>query len=226
MGKQLNAQTGSRGRIGNIVYRRWRGMNVAGLRPQSVHNPNTQLQQMARIKFGYLSQIARAFAAASAIGFMVKYKGTVMGWRNYFSKKNYGLVTLDEYMTPSIDLTKVSIAEGDVPAPSFRTPSFEGDLEVTSLFGADADIPGTDPTDEVYLFIYQSDLNQGILSSAALRSSGTISVKAPEAWSGMTVKVYGFARKVVDYLDPVAGVILLPKNSTSQTVYLGSGTVE
>ena len=71
--------------------------------------------------------------------------------------------------------------------------SFAEHGRVSVPFQTAADQPGTDASDKVYCLIYQPDTNQAILTPGVARTEGTVDVRVPGAWAGMTVHVYGFA---------------------------------
>lgn len=218
----------ARGRIGEVLFRKWRGQYINGSMPTQMGNPNTLAQQIQRAKFSAMSKFARGFATGAALGLKPNYKGTALGWRNFFSKLNWD--ELDASLAPTspvtIDLTRVRIATGAVPEPSFQAPVFDQGLTVECSYNADSGVPGTDGKDLIYLFAYQADLNQGLLGEPSQRSEGTAGVKCPAAWSGMKVHLYGFVVKATDDVDPQTGITIFSKGDTSVSVYLGQGNLE
>jgi hypothetical protein len=65
------------------------------------------------------------------------------------------------------------------------------------------------------VFVFQPDTKSGVLSSAVLRSAGSVSISVPSGWSGMRIHAYGFA--VGNGADN--------KGLNSPSAYLGSGTI-
>ena len=61
--------------------------------------------------------------------------------------------------------------------------------------------------DEVYLYAYCPEMEQGVLSAPAYRRMGSVQLALPERWQGKEVHFYGFA---VDY-----------EGNASATVYIG-----
>ncbi len=61
--------------------------------------------------------------------------------------------------------------------------------------------------DEVYVYAYCPEMEEGVLSASAWRRSGSVQLTLPERWHGKTVHLYGFA---VD-----------EKGRASATVYIG-----
>ena len=62
--------------------------------------------------------------------------------------------------------------------------------------------------DEVYLYAYCPEMEQGVLSAPAYRRMGSVQLTLPERWQGKEVHLYGFA---VDY-----------EGNASDTTYIGS----
>ena len=62
--------------------------------------------------------------------------------------------------------------------------------------------------DDVYVWAWCPAAGEGLLSPAAQRNSGQVTLTLPDAWQGKEVHLYGFA---VDY-----------KGKASVTIYLGS----
>ena len=86
---------------------------------------------------------------------------------------------------------------------------------VSVIYSTSADMPGADAQDKEYLFIYQPDTKQGILSAPALRTTGTIEVRVPSTWTGLTVHVYGFG----------LGDGRENKGKNSDSCYIGTGII-
>lgn len=61
--------------------------------------------------------------------------------------------------------------------------------------------------DEVYVYAYCPEMEQGVLSAPAYRRMGSVQLTLPERWQGKEVHLYGFA---VDY-----------EGNASATVYIG-----
>ena len=62
--------------------------------------------------------------------------------------------------------------------------------------------------DEVYVYAYCPEMEEGVLSASAWRRSGSVQLTLPERWQGKAVHLYGFA---VD-----------EKGQASATVYIGA----
>ena len=216
MSKNFKGYLGDQiGKLGTAVGRRWKRKMVYASYQGKVRNPRTEKQVEARLRFAALSKLASAFLGAIDKGFkkMSEMRQTTTG--NCFVSMNYTAVTLDEGGMVDVRFSKLAVSDGSLPAVTFGTADFSEPETVSVPFQGNGDQPNTDPKDEVYLFAYQPDLNQGMLSAAALRSQGTARMTVPSTWQGMQVHIYGFA---VGDSDKKRGV-------ASESDYIGSGTI-
>lgn len=204
-----------RNKLGNAVGRKWRSLDVLSVYNGRPRNPRTTAQQTQRAKFGFAAKVARAFSAAAELGFKPICDGTPIPQRSMFIKKNIGLVDVTNIDNPTIEWTDVVFAEGGLPSASYGSPSFADPLSVEVPLTDTTDVPGAGTHDNVYIFVYDTVENQGILSTASRRAEASIAVTVPATWNGHRVYVYGFA---------VGGE---PENmgQVSNGLSLGSGTI-
>ena len=197
---------------GSIVH----GVNILKALPASVRNPRTSAQMDNRERFKTLSQLAAAFIGASNIGLKNKAKqyGPLVTICDAFMKANQGAVSVMGGEA-EVDYGSIKCSLGTLPQVGFGNASFAEPQRVTVTYSTSADMPGSDAQDKVYMFIYQPDTKQGILSAAALRSTGNLDVRVPGSWTGLTVHVYGFA--VGDGNDN--------KGKISDSSYIGTGII-
>lgn len=206
---------GFNGKVGNIVgYSRY-GKSVMRSLAEHVKNPQTEAQQATRARFKELVTIGVAFQPAAEFGLdkVAEENGNTV--LNSFFSKNWNNVRFDEEEHLVVDYGKLMLSSGPLTAPSFKTPKTDVDLTVTVEYGTDADVPRTDGQDDVYVFVYQPELKQGLLGHGT-RQLGSVSVKVPALWSGTDVHVYGFA----------VGDGRYNADLHSNTVYLGTSTIE
>ena len=183
-----------KGRLGlnsaSIVH----GVNILKALPAGVRNPRTSAQMDNRERFKTLSQLAAAFIGASNIGLKNKAKqyGPLVTIADAFMKANQGAVSVMGGEA-EVDYGSLKCALGNLPQAGFGNASFAEPQRVTVTYSTSADMPGADAQDKVYMFIYQPDTKQGILSAPSLRTTGSADVRVPGSWTGLTVHVYGFA---------------------------------
>lgn len=208
---------GQRGRVGNVVFRKFRSGYVTSSRPEFIKRTPTPAEVMRRNRFAVLSKLTAAFAKGAVLGF---YPNTVgmMGARNQFSKRNAQYVTVANDGVVNVDYAKIDLTSADkLPAPAFQTPTSPEDLIVAVAYSSASDVDFTSQNDIIRVLVYSPDFNMSVMSAGTLRSAGQATVKVPAAWSGAEVHVYGFA---------IGGEEGVNKDWRSNTAYLGKTTVE
>lgn len=207
---------GFNGKVGTVIgYSRY-GKNIMRAIANHVSDRKSEAQVSTRMRFKTLVGISAAFQEAVGVGLEKTARGLQRTTGNDFFSRNWEHVRLTDDGVVEVDFSKLTLSDGKLAAPSFQTPTYADDLTVTVAYSNASDVPGTSDSDEVYVFVYQPDMNMGVLSAAGLRKSGTLSVKVPAVWSGTEVHVYGFA----------VGTAHKNWGWRSDTAYLGKGTVE
>lgn len=208
---------GQRGRVGNVVFRKFRGGYVTSSRPEFVKRTPTPAEAARRNRFAALSKLTAAFAKAAKMGFYPNTLG-MMGARNQFSKRNAQYVKLTDDYVVEVDYAKIDLTSADkLAAPAFQTPTAQEDLTVAVAYSSVSDVSETSSNDLIYAVVYSPDFSRSVVSLGALRSAGSVSVKVPSLWSGLEVHVYAFAIGMEEGVN---------KDWRSETVYLGRVNIE
>lgn len=208
---------GQRGRVGNVVFRKFRGGYVTSSRPEFIKRTPTPEETARRNRFAELSRMTAAFAKAAKLGFYPNTLG-MMGARNQFSKRNAHCVRLTDDYVIEVDYPHIDLTSADkLAAPAFQSPTTDEDLTVKVVFTPASDVNETSEDDIVRLVVYQPDMQMSVVSGGALRKAGTVSTKVPAVWSGTEVHVYAFA---------IGGKEGVNKDWRSETIYLGKVTIE
>lgn len=208
---------GQRGRVGNVVFRKFRGGYVTSSRPEFIKRTPTPAEAVRRERFATLSRLTAAFAKAAKLGYYPNTLG-MMGARNQFSKRNAYLVRATDDGVIEVDYSKIDLTSADkLAAPAFQTPTTGEDLSVTVTFTPASDVNETSEDDLIRVVVLQPDFMMSVVSAGVLRKTGTVTVKVPAMWSGTEVHVYGFA---------IGGKEGVNKDWRSETVYLGKKTIE
>ena len=205
-----------KGRLGLNTASIVHGVNILKGLPASVRNPRTSAQMDNRERFKTLSQLAAAFIGASTIGLKNKAKqyGPLVTICDAFMKINQGAVSVMGGEA-EVDYGSLKCSVGNLPQAGFGNASFAEPQKVSVTYSTSADVPGADAQDKEYLFLYQPDTKQGILSAPALRTTGSLEVRVPSTWTGLTVHVYGFG--LGDGRDN--------KGKNSDSCYIGTGII-
>ena len=109
--------------------------------------------------------------------------------------------------------SEIFMSSGSRFQPHLRQPSplsreGLGLGKITFPFAPHAEGEQASGDDEVYLYAYCPEMEEGVLSAPAWRRMGSVSIKLPDRWQGKEVHLYGFA---VDY-----------EGNASATTYIGA----
>ena len=216
-----------RGTVGTVIGYEWRGKWCLRSRPLRVRNPRTAKQQGNRLLFKQMVDLASHMKMALRKGLRGVSLGMHITECNLFVKRNKECFSLDAEGQMVVDWERLIVSEGEVPAPVFQdillsqpqaaasSPNLgEGDRRgavveeyVRIMFSPCAEGERASGDDEVYLYAYCPEMEQGVLSAPAYRRMGSVQLTLPERWQGKEVHLYGFA---VDY-----------EGNASATVYIG-----
>ena len=183
---------GFNGKVGTVVGYKVNGKKVMRAYVDKIRNPRTSLQMDNRLRFKTLAQLASAFLSATTIGLECVAKSLRHTVSNSFMRVNQAAVSATGGEA-EVDYGSLTCSLGGMPQVAFGNASFAEPQRVGVTFSPDADMSRTDAQDKVYLLVYQPDTNQGLLSAPVLRTTGTLTLRLPASWTGMTVHVYGFA---------------------------------
>ena len=89
-----------------------------------------------------------------------------------------------------------------------RTGACVQEATIAVPFAPHAEGERASGNDEVYVYAYCPEREEGVLSAPAYRKTGRVSLELPDRWQGKTVHLYGFA---VDY-----------EGTASVSTYIGS----
>lgn len=210
------------GKLGPAVGRRWRGKNVMVAYQEFVRNPKSLDQQKVRARFAKLTHMTTMFREICNIGFAAASQGTTMDGANLFVKRNWSntsAVTPDEV---TVNYSQLKLSEGALPTPSFGAPDFntEGQVDVTWTANLGPLFAGSD--DKVYIFVYQPDTNQCVMTYPYKREALAAAINVPSLWSGMKVHIWAFLVGNTDFVD---GEVETNKGMVSETIYVGTGDI-
>lgn len=181
------------GKVGPHVYRMWKGRNVAAILPASVHNPNTNKQKLVRVRFKAAVQTASDMFSAIRLGLAQRAKQYRFTESNYFVRVNWDAISASSPDDVTVDYSEITIAEGSIKKVTATTIDW-GTTEHLTIAANFTDNTGdnADANDDVYMFAYVPELNEGITSTASTRSTGSVSIAAPASWNGMSAHVWLF----------------------------------
>lgn len=210
------------GKVGPVVARRFRNLEVYSAYQPSVTNPRTQKQQMHRLRFATTSRLAHGFGCAVRLGFGAAVRGTKESMRNRFSKLNIPYVTATGIDGVEVDYTALIVAQGGLCPVHFSTPLFDTPSTVQVNFDEmNANTCQKTANDKVYVVVFSPDANLAVVGEGVERTKKTVTVEVPSNWNGTKVHVYGFVRN-----DGEANLEFnIAAGECSDSLYLGSGSI-
>ena len=203
-----------RNKMGNYVYYKRGGVQMARAYQPDVRNPKTAQQSKARTKFGLLSRLSMGFAKIVELGFMAQ-SDTRVSARNLFTKANKDNIMVSASGAAQVAYDELVLSKGSLPTVITGALNWTtaGKI-VVPITDGQASFPGAEATDNVLLYAYCPDTQMGMMSDGTeTRNSTDVQVKYPSSWATSTVHVY----MVVHRKTP--GDVV-----SSATSYLGSGT--
>lgn len=219
MGKVTKKILGAtRGKVGDVVFRKFRMANVDSAYQPNPFNPNTEAQRLQRGKFSVMSNHAQEMAVIINKGLAFAVKGTMLSPRNRFIRENKGCFTGSQPDNITVSYTTMKVALGSRSHCDFASPSFDNPLEVQAIFTT-ADMTA-DSNNQVYLAVYCPDAKEAILSAPAKLEDGSVSVNVPSHWNGLKVHVWGMEFSAADHPEDY-----IVKGQPYASVYVGQGNI-
>lgn len=210
------------GKVGPVVARKFRNLDVYSAYQPNVKNPRTMKQQLNRLRFATISMLAHGFGCAVRLGFGAAVRGTKESMRNRFTKVNIPYVKAVGEDSVEVDYTALVVAQGGLCPVHFNTPLFDTPETVTVNFTEmNANACQKTANDKVYVVVYNPDAKLAVVGEGVERSVEKADVKVPSNWNGSKVQVYGFVRN-----DGEANTEFnIAAGECSDSQYLGSGSI-
>lgn len=205
-------------KVGNVVGRRWRNLDVMSKYQPNVKNPNTDKQKIQRMKFKTLSQLAKAFRIPLAISMAGVAAGTKNPVRGQFITRNMQVVDVTLPNTIDVDFDMLEVAAGGYVEAAFGSPQFDDPLKVSVAFAYDVIPDVTSGDDMVHLVVYNPAANMA-LESTAKASAHAVDLVVPNSWNGETVHVWGYT------VAAEAGNRPTSPSQVSPSHYIGNGSI-
>lgn len=210
------------GKVGPVVARKFRNLDVYSAYQPKVANPRTQKQQMNRLRFATISRIAHGFGCAVRLGFGAAVRGTKESMRNRFTRVNIPYVEAVGPDAVDVDYTAFVVAQGGLCPVHFNSPMFDTPNSVMVNFDEmNANACQKTANDKVYVVVYSHDANLAVVGEGVARTEKSVMVEVPSNWNGTKVQVYGFVRN-----DGEANLEFdIAAGECSDSQYIGSGTI-
>ncbi len=179
------------GRVGNIIGSSWKGMSVMKIRPASVHNPRTPLQQANRGRFAMMGQFLSGQNRLIRIG----WKPAVLNTSAFNEAMRYNLAAAvtGEYPDFAIDYNKVKLSDGKLPVPSNLQVTASSAVSFTLNWDDNSSMELAKGTDLLMVGVCDQETGEGYTASGiSSRIDMNAVITLPDNWSARQVHVFVF----------------------------------
>ena len=229
-----------RGKVGTVVGYLWRGKHVVRAYRREINYPNTERQQAERDWFVSMVRFAATARQALLLGMREKAAQWQMTEGNAFVKMNkhhFGRDAACRVRNAPASIpgrgaiadisgrSAIADAARCVPTEYERIRIAEGSAAPVRFCGARVDEVGVlkvdfeknsgmsraKASDRVYVYVYNIDTREGLLSAAAQRRQGSLQLQLPDGWNHHNIKLWGF---VVDSEGRASHSAFIPLEET------------
>ena len=203
------------GKVGTVVGYLWRGRQVVRAYRKDINYPNTENQRLEREWFVSMVRFAATARQALLLGLRERAARDQMTEGNAFVKMNkhcfgrtHASVAACGGATPSslegelkcrdaarcvpTEYERIRISEGAAAPVLFREATISDDGILRVDFEKNSGMTRAKGSDCVYLYIYNTDSKEGLLSHPAERRSGRLQVQLPDGWNHQNTRLWGF----------------------------------
>ena len=196
-----------RGKVGTVVGYLWRGKHVVRAYRKEINYPNTESQQAEREWFVGMVRFAATARQALLLGLRESASRMQMTEGNAFVRMNKGCFgreaacgvsgvavkdTSDAARFIPTDYERIRIAEGAAAPVLFSAARVDGDGVLSVDFEKNSGMTRAKACDRVYLYVYNIDTREGLLSHSASRRDGRLQMQLPDGWNELNVRMWGF----------------------------------
>ena len=178
-------------KVGIVVGRKWRNLDVMSAYQPKVSNPNTKKQMEQRKRFGATSTLARGMKLGLAYGFAGVAAGTKSPARSRFVQANLPAVEFTWPDTIDIDYTMVKVSDGSHMNATYGTPTSTEPLKIKLTYSLSI-IEGFSKEDDNVFVIAYNPADGNCIMANERAGSGSMIVTVPDGWNGATVHIYAF----------------------------------
>ena len=91
-----------------------------------------------------------------------------------------------------VDYARIKIAEGAAAPVRFTTASVDENHVLRVDFEKNSGMSRAKGSDRVYIYVYNVDTREGLLSAAAERRRVHLEMQLPDGWNTQNIKLWGF----------------------------------
>ncbi len=211
-----------RGKVGTVVGYLWRGKHVVRAYRREINYPNTEMQQAEREWFVGMVRFAATARQALLLGLRERAARDVMTEGNAFVRMNKDCFGRDaacrvrsaaaedmsrsaadmvacgstadaaRHVRTGVDYERIRIAEGAAAPVRFTTASVDENNVLHVDFERNSGMTRAKGGDRVYVYVYNTDTREGLLSHPAERRRGHLAMRLPEGWNRLNIRMWGF----------------------------------
>lgn len=209
-------------KVGIVVGRKWRNLDVMSAYQPKVFNPNTKKQVEQRKRFGATSALARGMKLGLAYGFAGVAAGTKSPARSRFVQANIPAVEFTWPDTIDIDYSVVKVSAGSHMNATYGTPDSTEPLKIKMTCSLPV-VEGFSTEDDNVVVVAYNPADRNCVIGSNRANAGSVTINVPDSWNGETVHVYGFVIGSEAGSFPTAR----PTDATqvSETHYCGSVSI-
>lgn len=214
MAKNVGVIGALKGKVGNMVFRTRRGMQIASVYQPEVHNPKSTRQELSRAKMAFATDMAKAMKLLLRAGWQ---KTNPTYEVQQFIKR---VIPVDAAIISGVDPAVLHV-DYDAMEPAISA-NLLGVLNGVSQFNfaEEAEVSySVTPDDTLFLDgdgsaigcgivvgYYAPDLDQCVVVSHPLVKGETnqFTDKFSNEWSGIQVKIYMFAKQIPNAVNGIA----------------------
>jgi hypothetical protein len=214
-----NMNGGSRGRLGNVIFSSWKGIEYVRSKPEKVYNPRTPAQVAQRTKFSMINSIITPLIPFIRIGF----SGYAERMSAYNAAISYNLqqAITGNPLYPEIDFEKLTFSRGLYPGVAEATCNLIGKHSLQFTWDAESIAPGSDSNDRILAIVYNQTKNASLyVPHLASRTKGTASLDLSSVSEGDIIHCY------LSVIDTLKASSNKPKLGISNSCYLGKLIIE
>ena len=180
-----------KGKIGNLRFAEWNGINVVAQQPSGYTDANVPAQQANRGKLAAISQLGRQFLAALQVGFE-QFSDRTTYWAE-FVRVNIDVFTAANGTPVFTNPQALRVSVGNLPGfVSLAKGASTATSQVLTWTNNSAAF-GANPTDRVCVVAVDATGKIGAaVVTTATRATGTVTITLPAAIIPGTAKYYVF----------------------------------
>ena len=201
-----------RGKVGTVVGYLWRGKPVVRAYRKEINYPDTEMQQAEREWFVGMVRFAATARQALLLGLRERAAREQMTEGNVFVRMNKGCFGRDaaRRVRTGVDYERIRIAEGAAAPVRFTTASVDENNVLHVDFERNSGMMRAKASDRVYVYVYNEDTREGLLSHPAERRRGQLEMQLPYGWNVLNIRMWGF---VVDSEGRASRSAFIPAES-------------